>query len=282
VTVTTTVPRRVVALPTRANMAVAIIDRLGELSMGSLLAVWFAVAIVCGLLYWLAGLLTGGGLLALGQPVRADVRGLITAVYFSFVTATSVGYGDVIPVGPVRVLAIVEAVTGLFLFGILVSKFVSRRQELLMQRIHETTFEERLGRLRTNLHLVLSELQTLSEMCTGAPPSTRVLARVESAGAVFVGELQSIHDLLYRPDETPEERVLEAMLAALTACLDEFHTLLGCLPASTRTTAIRAAVRAMTGLANEICGECVPRQYAAELKTWMDHVQRASRELENS
>jgi ion channel len=271
--------RPIAARPHARGRIVATIDRIGELSIRSLLAIWLAMATGCGLFYWAVSALMRDGLMAAGEHIGADAHGLLTALYFSFVTATSVGYGDVVPLGPIRLIAIGEAMAGLLLFGVLISKFVSRRQELLIEQIHQTTFEERLGRLRTNLHLVLSELQGLSELCSGQPPSTRVMARVESAGAVFVGELQSIHDLLYRPQDIPEEQVLEAMLASLAACLDEFHTLLGCLPPTTRSAAVRAAVSAMTRLANDICGECVPREYAPELKSWMDNVQRASRDL---
>ena len=41
----------------------------------------------------------------------------MTALYFSFVTATSVGYGDVVPMGVIRIVAIAEAITGLLIFG---------------------------------------------------------------------------------------------------------------------------------------------------------------------
>ena len=67
--------------------------------------------------------------------------------------------------------------------------------------------EDRLGRVRTNLHLVLRELHELSEECSGhdGPARPGLMARVESAAAVFDGEAQAIHDLLYRPEQTPEE-----------------------------------------------------------------------------
>ena len=78
--------------------------------------------------------------------------------------ATSVGYGDVVPVGATRVLAIAEAVTGLLVFGAVVAKFVSRRQDTIVREIHRVTFEERLDRVQTNLHLVLSELQAIATM----------------------------------------------------------------------------------------------------------------------
>ena len=212
--------------------------------------------------------------------------GLAVSIYFSFITATSVGFGDVVPIGGARVIAIIEGAGGLLLFGCIISKFVSRRQEELIEEIHRTTFEERLGRVRTNLHLVLSELQSLSieaddlASAGGAGNGARILQRVESAAMVFSGELRSIHDLLYRPQQTPEETVFEAMLANLAAGLDEFRGLLEKLPqASGYSPALTSTVKTMSRLAGEICGECVPREHAPALKVWMDRIQGIARQL---
>ena len=47
-------------------------------------------------------------------------------LYYSFVTLTTLGYGDVLPLSPrVRSLAILEAITGIFYVAILVARLVS-------------------------------------------------------------------------------------------------------------------------------------------------------------
>jgi hypothetical protein len=49
--------------------------------------------------------------------------------YFSFVTLTTLGYGDVVPTSPMaRSLAILEAITGLMFLGILVARLLGRFQ----------------------------------------------------------------------------------------------------------------------------------------------------------
>jgi len=198
-----------------------------------------------------------------------------------FVTATSVGYGDVVPVGATRVLAIAEAVTGLLVFGAVVAKFVSRRQDTIVREIHRVTFEERLDRVQTNLHLVLSELQAIATMCDdGTVRPERVSVRLESAAMVFAGELRAIHDLLYRPQRAPAEPVLEAILAALAGAFRELTELLACLPTTfVRSTTLDGSLRVMARLADEICGECVPHAYAPALTMWMDRVQEAARRI---
>lgn len=50
------------------------------------------------------------------ELLRGDLKlGMLDVVYFSGVTFTTVGYGDVAPVGPARFLAAMEALTGLVL-----------------------------------------------------------------------------------------------------------------------------------------------------------------------
>lgn len=259
----------------RRNRLLSLIDALGDRSIGELLLVWLWMIIGFGVAYWAAGAWQGQGLRVGTTPVEGTVEGLLTAIYFSFVTALSIGYGDVIPVGLMRGLAILEGAGGLLIFGAVISKLVSRRQEELTGEIHRIAFEDRLGRVRTNLHLVLSEIHAIGEMC--AVPGARqerILTRVESAAAVFSGELQAVHDLLYRPQQVPEEQVLESILANLAAVFRELNNLLACLSDDhRRSTTLQNSLRCMTTLANDICGECVPRAYAPALREWMDRIQ---------
>ena len=54
------------------------------------------------------------------------VYALSTMTYFSFVTLTTLGYGDMSPVTPIaKVLVSLEAVTGMFYFAIVVASLIS-------------------------------------------------------------------------------------------------------------------------------------------------------------
>ena len=263
----------------RHGWADAVIDVFERRSTGELLRAWVAMILGCGLVYWLAGL-SSRGLLESGRPVSFDVGGFGSAIYFSFVTATSVGYGDIVPVGFLRALAIAEAAAGLLIFGAVISKFVSRRQERLVEEIHRLAFEDRLDRVLTNLHLVLSDLQGIAVLCTeGRVPTARIQARLDSAVLVFVAEMRAIHDLLYRPQQTPDEQVLEGILASLAAALQELVDLLACGTAPDRTTMLAKNLSAISRLADEICGECVPTVYADDLRGLMDQVKQTSKRL---
>ena len=75
------------------------LELLANLSLEKLVGLWLCMILVFGLVYWLAGIGMGWGLQAGNNAVKPDLDGLWTAIYFSFVTALSIGYGDVIPTG---------------------------------------------------------------------------------------------------------------------------------------------------------------------------------------
>ena len=62
---------------------------------------------------------------AFTMPGGATLDGF-SAIYFSFITLSTVGYGDIAPVSRVaRMLAMTEAITGLFYVAVLISRLVS-------------------------------------------------------------------------------------------------------------------------------------------------------------
>ena len=118
-------------------------------------------------------------------------------------------------------------------------------------------------------------------MCAeGGADSERIHTRVESTVMVFSGELRTIHDLLYRPQQLPDEAVLETILASLAAAMRELSDLLECMPRGRpQSSTMDANLEAISRLASEICGECVPRTYAPALQRWMDRIQALARSI---
>jgi hypothetical protein len=72
-----------------------------------------------------AGLNPGAFAFSTGPDSSHSMKGF-TALYFSFITLTTVGYGDIAPVsGAARLLAMVEATTGSMYLAVLISRLVS-------------------------------------------------------------------------------------------------------------------------------------------------------------
>jgi hypothetical protein len=60
-----------------------------------------------------------------GPEAARNMKGF-SSIYFSFVTLSTIGYGDVVPVTPiVRMLAITEAPSGMFYVAILIARLVA-------------------------------------------------------------------------------------------------------------------------------------------------------------
>jgi rhodanese-related sulfurtransferase len=272
---------RTARTPRIRDELLTVFDRIIDLPANALLGLWLVIIVGFGLVYWLPTLGGAVTLLNAGEPVRGTLDGLATAGYFSFVTGLSVGYGDVVPVGWMRLPAILEGAADLLLFGFVISKFMTARQDALLEELHRTAFEERLGRVRTNLHFVLSEFEAIGDACREAQlPAPRVLARLESAVLIFAGELRTIHDLLYQPEHRPEESMLEGLLASLAANLESLRDVLLCLPGERADMPVLVTqLAATTRLSEEICGECVPHEFAPSLRIWMDRIRDRARGL---
>jgi rhodanese-related sulfurtransferase len=240
-----------------------------------LFSVWLGIGASFALLYWSAAHGTVS-LVSGGAPVAADLSGLNTAFWFSMATAMSSGFGDVAAAGWVRLAVLAETAAGLVLFSALVSKIVGGQQEAVLAEVHRLTFENRLGRLRTNLHLVLTELAEIAGDCSDTSVSPRRLrARIEGVAMIFTGEMQAVRDLVQGTGRAGADgAALEALFACLTAGLQELSDLLTCLPAGRRSGPLRRSLRRLAQLGSELCGVCSTRPQAPAVREWMDRVHR--------
>lgn len=83
----------------------------------------------------------------------SQITTLLDYLYFSFITATSTGFGDIVPLGFSKVLAIIEVVVGLTIFAFVTSKLVSIRQEAILREVYEISLNEKVNRIRSSLYL---------------------------------------------------------------------------------------------------------------------------------
>lgn len=66
-------------------------------------------------------------------------------LYFSIVTASSLGYGDFTPKGLSKVLSNIEVVTGLFLIGAIVASYTSRQATRIVSKTLTMNIEDKLN-----------------------------------------------------------------------------------------------------------------------------------------
>src|SRR5213596_1545401 len=76
--------------------------------------------------YWLVDQLTPGGAFSFNTNAGRQSMNGFNALYFSFVTLSTVGYGDITPLSRIaRWLAALEAMTGLLYVAVLIARLVS-------------------------------------------------------------------------------------------------------------------------------------------------------------
>jgi hypothetical protein len=76
--------------------------------------------------YWLVDQLTPGGAFSFNTNAGTRSMNGFTGFYFSFITLSTVGYGDITPVSRLaRWLAAMEAMTGLLYVAVLIARLVS-------------------------------------------------------------------------------------------------------------------------------------------------------------
>lgn len=89
------------------------------------IAAYLLIGLVFACLYDLLHGLVPVAFLHQGEPAR-DSDQVISYLYYSFVTLTTTGYGDIVPLHPVaRSLAILQALTGQLYLAILLARLVS-------------------------------------------------------------------------------------------------------------------------------------------------------------
>ncbi|MBU0615153.1 MAG: potassium channel family protein [Nanoarchaeota archaeon] len=124
-----------------------------KLSFLHIFLIWAVVVILFGVVYYLAGSPNN----YLSQKAVGEL-GVLDTVYFSFITATTTGFGDIIPFGGFRILALVEVVCGLLLLAIVTSKLVSIKQNMILDEIYDISLSERVNRIRSTLLLFRQNL----------------------------------------------------------------------------------------------------------------------------
>ena len=76
--------------------------------------------------YWLVDQLTPGGAFSFNTNAGTRSMNGFNGFYFSFITLSTVGYGDITPVSRIaRWLAAMEAMTGLLYVAVLIARLVS-------------------------------------------------------------------------------------------------------------------------------------------------------------
>ena len=90
------------------------------------ISAYVMLGLMWALAYWLVDRLTPGGAFSFNTPTKTRSINGLNGFYFSFITLSTVGYGDITPASPfARWLATMEAMTGSLYVAVLIARLVA-------------------------------------------------------------------------------------------------------------------------------------------------------------
>jgi hypothetical protein len=90
------------------------------------ISAYLMLGLIWTMAYWLVDQLTPGGAFSFNTKAGPQSMNEFNGFYFSFITLSTVGYGDITPVSRIaRWLAAMEAMTGLLYMTVLIARLVS-------------------------------------------------------------------------------------------------------------------------------------------------------------
>ncbi|MBU2441532.1 MAG: potassium channel family protein, partial [Nanoarchaeota archaeon] len=140
-----------------------IVEFFNSISFGQVFLYWFLIIIIFGAVYFLLSMTPNNTLMYRGEIIAFNKAGFINSLYFSFITSTSLGYGDIAPLGICKFLSGFEVMLGLIMYGVLISKIVGVKQEIILEEVYDISYEEVIDRLRSGLYLFRSDANRIIE-----------------------------------------------------------------------------------------------------------------------
>ena len=141
------------------------------------------------------------------------------SLYFSIVTATSTGYGDIVPYGFSKVLSSIQSISALIIFAVFITRLVSQEQEIALKEIHRLTYEDVFHNTREGFFIIRKDIDRIlgkverRESLT--PQDWEDLATAYKLGQSLLLEIPDFYDAednhLYTIDERREQLLQEAV-----------------------------------------------------------------------
>ncbi len=157
-------------------------ERFTALPYRDLFAIWVFMVLACALSFFLLSrFVPQHGIRGIAELGSTGMQAG-DSVYFSMVTATTVGYGDLTPLGVSRGIAAAEALIGFGLFAIFISKMVSEKQEKALFNVHKLAFQnaflatsEGFFVLRHDCDAIIAEARDKKALCEHSWSNLRIV-----------------------------------------------------------------------------------------------------------
>jgi len=198
-----------------------------KLSFAAILSVWVTLVVLFGLSYYFFTTETS---YLHYNPTNGPVEGILNHIYFSFITATTTGFGDIVPFGGFKIVAIFEVIFGFLLLAVVTSKFVSIKQNVILEEIYELSFHEKVNRVRSSLLVFRQNISRVEEKEVHKREISDLYTYISS----FEDILREVYALTYRQDGSQYTKVLdplntELVFNSLINSFEKVNELIGAL-----------------------------------------------------
>ncbi|MBI1972877.1 two pore domain potassium channel family protein [Candidatus Woesearchaeota archaeon] len=190
---------------------------------------WIVFMIVMGMVYFFLTFFSGD-ILYRGKIVKPSFGSFFLMQYFSFITSVSAsqGYGDIFPLGIARVFAVFEAVTGLLLFGMLIAKLVSVKQEVILEEVYAISHDEQLSRVRATINQFTIDMNKVMDKVHQGMITKRSIKESWVHFYSLSKALQDLNQLIFNPKRESSEYVktldfnqLDLLIVGITSALQK-------------------------------------------------------------
>lgn len=145
-----------------------------EVDMSRYIAFFAGVVIVFGLLY--RYLTPQGDGIGQNSTPLSDVT-FLESIYFSIVTISSLGYGDLHPMGISKLLICIEVLLGLAMIGIMIAKVTSRRLSYHVERLFSFDAQKRLDDIAAKFDASYGDFEKIMAYQTPAEDKSTSIPR---------------------------------------------------------------------------------------------------------
>lgn len=143
------------------DIIVPLFGTISQLSYSAIFSLWIANIAFFAWVYFGLSYLPGEGPTI--NLAASMLDRFLESLYFSVITATTTGFGDIVPLGYSRAFAAVEAVNGFFLFAAFVSRALSQRQDVALAEVHRISFNNAFYVMRESLRAIRADHYRLLE-----------------------------------------------------------------------------------------------------------------------
>ncbi|MFH1053448.1 MAG: potassium channel family protein [Candidatus Woesearchaeota archaeon] len=210
--------------PLRKRRIGRIIDKL---TFGKIMLIWISTIFFFGLAYFF---LSGSMSYLSYSKSELEITNVWDAIYFSFVTATTTGFGDIIPLGNFRIVAIFEVVFGLLLLALVTSRLVSIKQDVLLSEIYDLSFNEKINSIRSSLLLFRQNIERTIAKTDQETYSKKDVDDIYIYLSSLKDILNEIWDIFYKQNENRYIKKIdpvntELILNSLLSSFEKLHEL---------------------------------------------------------